>query len=274
MEIILTLVGGLILFLYGVGNLSDSIKEAANDKMKKNRRSLYEKYLFGDCRRDDCDDDSRFVFGGYYFDDCLNQRGNFRFSPSRRNRDGREHRHDDFESNHRNGCRTVFAGFAVRRLSADAYQPKRKNQRGGQNRSVFRNVVFRAVHDGTRRRAAQGQRAVFGLDGGLGKSALRRGGRSVGDAGCSIVIGDGRNGHYAGETKFDYASGGNRRDARRGTRNLFGHFAGNDSLKPASDKNRRVSFVFQFSFDNRWFDFICAVYRSCRIRFGTSRFGK
>jgi len=35
MEIILTLVGGLVLFLYGVGNLSDSIKEAANDKMKK-----------------------------------------------------------------------------------------------------------------------------------------------------------------------------------------------------------------------------------------------
>jgi len=35
MEIVLTLVGGLVLFLYGVGNLSDSIKEAANDKMKK-----------------------------------------------------------------------------------------------------------------------------------------------------------------------------------------------------------------------------------------------
>ena len=35
MEIILTLVGGLVLFLYGVTNLSDSIKEAANDKMKR-----------------------------------------------------------------------------------------------------------------------------------------------------------------------------------------------------------------------------------------------
>jgi len=35
MEIILTLVGGLVLFLYGVTNLSDSIKEVANDKMKK-----------------------------------------------------------------------------------------------------------------------------------------------------------------------------------------------------------------------------------------------
>ena len=35
MEIVLTLVGGLVLFLYGVTNLSDSIKEAANDKMKK-----------------------------------------------------------------------------------------------------------------------------------------------------------------------------------------------------------------------------------------------
>jgi len=35
MEIILTLVGGLVLFLYGVTNLSDSIREVANDKMKK-----------------------------------------------------------------------------------------------------------------------------------------------------------------------------------------------------------------------------------------------
>ncbi len=39
MEIILTLVGGLVLFLYGVGNLPDSIKEAANDKMNDNRRN-------------------------------------------------------------------------------------------------------------------------------------------------------------------------------------------------------------------------------------------
>jgi phosphate:Na+ symporter len=35
MEIILTLVGGLVLFLYGVTNLSDSIREVADDKMKK-----------------------------------------------------------------------------------------------------------------------------------------------------------------------------------------------------------------------------------------------
>lgn len=35
MEIILTLVGGLVLFLYGVGNLSEVIKEAADEKMKR-----------------------------------------------------------------------------------------------------------------------------------------------------------------------------------------------------------------------------------------------
>lgn len=35
MEIILTLIGGLVLFLYGVDRLSESIKKVANDKMKK-----------------------------------------------------------------------------------------------------------------------------------------------------------------------------------------------------------------------------------------------
>jgi len=243
LEIILTLAGGLVLFLYAVGNLSETIKDWAGDRARdfiaRFTRNVFTAIIVGIVVTTILDSSSAVIIltivlvnaGTLTFKQAIGivMGANIGTTVSSQIIAMDVGKYSPI---------ALIIGLALLIIS---HNPK--INRTGKILLYF-GMLFFGLY--TMENAVEPQRraAVFRVDARYGKSDLRRLSRRSCHGDCSIVVGDGRNGNYAGKTISDIASGGNCRNARRRTRNLRRYAPCDHSLESASAENRFVSFVF------------------------------